>query len=92
MAVDGIGARSEPNWKGKRGWVGWPFTQGGGLGGLALGYYQAAPPGLRKGEHLSSPRGQQGIASFCQILWLSARVIEQLAMDAEGCHALTIEK
>ncbi len=32
----------------KRAWVGWPFTQGGGLGGLALGYYQAAPPGLWK--------------------------------------------
>jgi hypothetical protein len=30
--------------------VGWRFTQGGGLGGLALGYYQAAPLGLRKGE------------------------------------------
>ena len=26
------------------------FTRGGGLGGLALGYYQAAPPGLRRGE------------------------------------------
>jgi len=25
-------------------------TQGGGLGGLALGYYQAAPPGLHEGE------------------------------------------
>ncbi|HZR20594.1 MAG TPA: hypothetical protein VFE51_25150 [Verrucomicrobiae bacterium] len=24
---------------------GWRFTQGGGLGGLALGYYLAAPPG-----------------------------------------------
>ena len=30
--------------------VGWSFTQGGGLGGLALGYYQAAPLGLRNGE------------------------------------------
>jgi len=25
-------------------------TQGGGLGGLALGYYRAAPPGRRTGE------------------------------------------
>ena len=29
----------------KRGWVGRLFTQGGGLGGLALGYYLAAPGG-----------------------------------------------
>src|ERR1035441_7098240 len=25
-------------------------TQGGGLGGVALGYYRAAPPGLQTGE------------------------------------------
>ena len=40
-------ALGAPNRKGKRGWVGWPFTQGGGLGGLALGYYLAAPSGRR---------------------------------------------
>jgi hypothetical protein len=34
----------------KRGWVGRRLTQGGGLDGLALGYYQAAPLGLRNGE------------------------------------------
>jgi phosphotransferase system glucose/maltose/N-acetylglucosamine-specific IIC component len=33
---------------------GWFFTQGGGLGGLALGYYLAAPSGRRKGEHLGA--------------------------------------
>ena len=32
--------------KERLGWV--RFTQGGGLGGLGLGYYQAAPPGLRR--------------------------------------------
>jgi len=45
--------------KKKRGRVEWLFTQGGGLGGLALGYYQAAPLGLRKGEpddRTDSPR------------------------------------
>ena len=31
-----------PNEKEKRDCVGWRLTQGGGLGGLALGYYQAA--------------------------------------------------
>ena len=29
---------------------GWRVAQGGGLGGLALGYYQAAPLGLRTGQ------------------------------------------
>jgi hypothetical protein len=37
--------------------VGWDFTQGGGLGGLALGYYQAAPPGLQGGEPNASAAG-----------------------------------
>lgn len=41
--------RAKPERK-KRGCVGWLFTQGGGHGGLALGYYLAAPPGLRKRE------------------------------------------
>ena len=41
---------ARPTERGKRGWVGRPFTQGVGLGGLTLGYYQAAPPGLRNGE------------------------------------------
>jgi hypothetical protein len=40
--------RAKPEGK-KEVWVGWRFTQGGGLRGLALGYYHAAPPGLRKG-------------------------------------------
>ncbi len=30
--------------------VWWPFTRGGGLGGLAPGYFQTAPPGLLQGE------------------------------------------
>jgi len=40
--------RAKPDGKKRLG--GWLFTQGGGLGGLALGYYQDAPPGLDKGE------------------------------------------
>ena len=44
----------------KRGWVGWRVTQGGGLGGLALGYYQAAPPGLRRGEPAAGPSVIEG--------------------------------
>jgi WD40 repeat protein/serine/threonine protein kinase len=39
-----------PNGKKKRDFVERLFTQGGGLGGLALGYYLAAPAGRRKGE------------------------------------------
>jgi hypothetical protein len=36
--------RAKPDWKKERlGWV--RFTQGGGLGGLALGYYHTAPRG-----------------------------------------------
>jgi hypothetical protein len=31
--------------EGKKGWVEWLFTQGGGLSGLALGYFLAAPSG-----------------------------------------------
>jgi len=31
----------------------WRFTQGGGLGGLALGYYVAAPHGAPTSERLS---------------------------------------
>jgi len=31
------------------------FTQGGGLGGLTLGYYPAAPPGRRKANHAPEP-------------------------------------
>jgi hypothetical protein len=34
----------------ERGWMGWLFSQGGGLGGLALGYLLAAPSGRPKGE------------------------------------------
>jgi hypothetical protein len=39
--------------------VGWLFTQGGGLGGLALGYNLAAPSGRRKGEP-ACPRRRRG--------------------------------
>src|SRR5439155_1191388 len=46
-------ASGAPTRKEKRGWVGWLFTQGGGLGGLALGYCRAAPSGRRKGEPAS---------------------------------------
>ena len=57
---------ARPTGRGKRRWVGWLFTQGVGLGGLALGYYQAAPPGLRKanlvvgasGSGFITPRGE----------------------------------
>ncbi len=42
------GARQTRLEKGEVG-LGWRFTRGGGLGGLAPGYYQAAPPGLRRG-------------------------------------------
>jgi hypothetical protein len=38
----------------KRGWVGWRFTQGGGLGGLALGYCHSAPPGHRGSEPVAA--------------------------------------
>ena len=38
--------------------MGWGFTQGGGLGGLALGYLLAAPPGRPNGErgHAANPK------------------------------------
>jgi len=41
---------------------GWLFNQGGGLSGLALGYYHAAPSGLGKGEpdHYPSDRSRFG--------------------------------
>jgi len=56
-------ASCAPKPKEKRSWVGWPFTQGGGLGGLALGYYQAAPSGLRKEEKrdLRGPEQHQAV-------------------------------
>ena len=41
--------RDAQNRKGKKRLVG-IFTQVGGLGGLALGYYLAAPSGRRTGE------------------------------------------
>jgi hypothetical protein len=34
----------------KRGWIGWSFTPGGGIGSLAQGYYLAAPEGRWKCE------------------------------------------
>jgi len=40
--------RAKPEGKKEAGWG--LFTQGGGLGGVALGYYLSAPPGRRKGE------------------------------------------
>ena len=46
----------------KRGWVGWRVTQGGGLGGLALGHYQAAPLGLRTGEPGAPAAAAEAIA------------------------------
>src|SRR5437764_478244 len=48
--VEAFSIPARPTGRKKRGRVGWLFTQGGGLGGLALGYYHAAPPGRRKGE------------------------------------------
>ncbi len=38
--------------------VGCPFTQGGGLGGLALGYYPAAPVGLLAWPHYGTASGR----------------------------------
>ena len=40
----------------------WPFTQGSGLGGLAQGYFQAAPPRLWKGEPAARADSRQ---RFC---------------------------
>jgi hypothetical protein len=57
--------RSEPSQSGKRRvWTGWPFTQGGGLGGLALGYYRAAPPGRRMGGPVSPADGGLRFSQF----------------------------
>jgi hypothetical protein len=49
----------------KRGCGVWAFTPGGGLGGLARGYYQAAPPGLRKGEPQHAADRSQPFRSRC---------------------------
>ncbi|MGH7972659.1 MAG: hypothetical protein ACREIC_28430, partial [Limisphaerales bacterium] len=51
------------------------FTQGGGLGGLALVYYQAAPPGLRRSEpgHFSGrwARPARNCGSLAHRRWAS---------------------
>ena len=50
---------ARPTGREKRGWVRWSFTQGGGLGGLALGYHQD-PHADAHGEHplfYSTPSG-----------------------------------
>jgi hypothetical protein len=46
----GVALLWRPKPEGKKRLGGGLFTQGGGLGGLALGYYLSAPPGRRKGE------------------------------------------
>ena len=55
--------------------VRWPFTQGGGLGGLALGYYLAAPAGRRTGEPATPADG--GIAREL-VRWTVAAAAEFL--------------
>jgi len=64
-------AGGAPTQKKKRGWVGWLFTQGVGLSGLALGYYHAAPSGLGKGEpdHYSGRRPTRSVFNS----WSSGR-------------------
>jgi hypothetical protein len=48
----------------KKGGLDWGrITQGGGLGGLALGYFHAALPGLRTTNKLAAGTGNDGIAS-----------------------------
>jgi hypothetical protein len=51
----------------KRAWLGWLFTQGGGLGGLAPGYYLAAPSGRRKGEPACQWRRRDKRSVMCRM-------------------------
>jgi hypothetical protein len=51
----------------------WSFTPGGGLGGLARGYYHAASPRLRKGEPLGAGDAGLGLVFISALAARRAR-------------------